>query len=189
MICKTVSLILDSSTLKAAAPVASVRLLEVCRMYSPYFSHPPARGALRLWDRHKLFLAKQPIPAAPWLVRLTHAAGIPRKSVGGRSRRLGFRVNRSNAATCRAGLYESLEWDARKLRVSHRHGGTDRKGQSETSLITMSMRFSRYMDAAQTASHIPVQKRADFVGTLRNFSKIFSTAPSRFGCFLGCCPH
>lgn len=51
-------------------------------------------------------------------------------------------MNRSNAATCRAGLYESLEWDARKLRVSHRHGGTDRKGQSETSLITMSMRFS-----------------------------------------------
>ena len=68
----------------------------------------------------------------------------------------------SNAATRRASLHGSLEWDARKLRVSHRHGGTDRKGQSETSLITMSMRFSRYMDAAQTASHIhdrvPVQK-------------------------------
>ena len=88
-------------------------------------------------------------------------------------------MNRSNAATCRAGLYESLEWDARKLRVSHRHGGTDRKGQSETSLITMSMRFSRYMDAAQTASHIPVQKSGNFEGVLRNFSKIFSSASNR----------
>ena len=38
----------------------------------------------------------------------------------------------SNAATRRAGLHGSLEWDARKLRASHRHGGTDRKGQSET---------------------------------------------------------
>ena len=122
---------------------------------------------------------KQPIPTAPWLVRLTHAAGIPLKSVGGRSRRFGFRMSCSNAATRRAGLHGSLEWDARKLRTSHRHGGTDRKGQSETSLITMSMRFSRYMDAAQTASHIPVQKSGNFEGVLRNFSKIFSSASNR----------
>ena len=122
---------------------------------------------------------KQPIPTAPWLVRLTHAAGIPLKSVGGRSRRFGFRMSCSNAATRRAGLHGSLEWDARKLRASHRHGGTDRKGQSETSLITMSMRFSRYMDAAQTASHIPVQKSGNFEGVLRNFSKIFSSASNR----------
>ena len=128
----------------------------------------------------------KPIPAAPWLVRLTHAAGIPLKSVGGRSRRLGFRVNCSNAATRRAGLHGSLEWDARKLRASHRHGGTGRKGQSETSLITMSMRFSRYMGAVQTASHIPVQKSGNFEGMLRNFSKFFSSTSNRFEYFHGC---
>ena len=139
-----------------------------------FLSSPGERRAALLGPSQAVF-GKQPIPAAPWLVRLTHAAGIPLKSVGGRSRRLSFRMSCSNAATRRASLHGSLEWDARKLRASHRHGGTDRKGQSETSLITMSMRFSRYMDAAQTASHIPVQKRADFVGTLRNFSKIFST--------------
>ena len=153
-----------------------------------FLSSPGERRAAPLGSSQAAF-GKQPIPAAPWLVRRTHAAGIPLKSVGGRSRRLSFRMSCSNAATRRASLHGSLEWDARKLRASHRHGGTDRKGQSETSLITMSMRFSRYMDVAQTASHIPVQKRADFVGTLRNFSKIFSTAPSRFGCFLGWCPH
>ena len=154
-----------------------------------FLSSPGARRISPLGPASAAFGKAVPFPPAPWLVRLTHAAGIPLKSVGGRSRRFGFRMSCSNAATRRAGLHGSLEWDARKLRASHRHGGTDRKGQSETSLITMSMRFSRYMDAAQTASHIPVQKRADFVGTLRNFSKIFSTAPSRFGCFLGCCPH
>ena len=148
----------------------------------PYFSHPPARGALRLWDRHKLFLVKQPIPAAPWFVRLTHAAGIPLKSVGGRSRRLGFRMSCSNAATRRAGLHGSLEWDARKLWASNRHGGTDRKGQSETSLITMSMRFSRYMEAVQTASHIPVQKQHISAPTITLRSKIFSARSVRRGC-------
>lgn len=35
-------------------------------------------GSSRLWQGC-------PIPAAPWLVRLTSAAGIPLKSVGGRS--------------------------------------------------------------------------------------------------------
>ena len=35
-------------------------------------------GISRLWQGC-------PIPAAPWLVRLTNAAGIPLKSVGGRS--------------------------------------------------------------------------------------------------------
>lgn len=41
----------------------------------------------------------------------------------------------------------------------------------------------------QNMMDIPVQKRSDFVGALRHFSKIFSTAPSHFGCFLGCCPR
>ena len=93
----------------------------------------------------------------------------------------------SNAATRRAGLHGSLEWDARKLRASHRHGGTDRIGQSETSLITMSMRFSRYMDAAQTASHIPVQKQHISAPTITLRSKNFSARSVRCGC--SCVQH
>lgn len=151
-----------------------------------FLSSPGERRAALLGPSQAVF-GKQPIPAAPWLVRLTHAAGIPLKSVGGRSRRLGFRMSCSNAATRRAGLHGSLEWDARKLRASHRHGGTDRKGQSEISLITMSIRFSRYMDAVQTASHIPVQKSGNFEGVLRNFSRIFSSASNRLGYFHGRC--
>ena len=151
-----------------------------------FLSSPGKKRAALLGPSQAAF-GKQPIPAAPWLVRRTHAAGIPLKSVGGRSRRFGFQMSCSNAATRRAGLHGSLEWDARKLRASHRHGGTDRKGQSETSLITMSMRFSRYMDAVQTASHIPVQKSGNFEGVLRNFSRIFSNASNRLGYFHGRC--
>ena len=51
----------------------------------PYLSQPrreahiaSGTGISRLWQGC-------PIPAAPWLVRLTSAAGIPLKSVGGRS--------------------------------------------------------------------------------------------------------
>ena len=107
--------------------------------------------------------------------------------MGGRSRRLSFRMSCSNAATRRAGLHGSLEWDARKLRASHRHGGTDRKGQSETSLITMSMRFSRYMGAAQTASHIPVQKQHFSAPSITLRSRIFSAQQVRRGC--SCAQH
>ena len=151
-----------------------------------FLSSPGEKRAALLGPSQAAF-GKQPMPAAPWLVRRTHAAGIPLKSVGGRSRRLSFRMSCSNAATRRAGLHGSLEWDARKLRAPHRHGGTDRKGQSEISLITMSMRFSRYMDAVQTASHIPVQKSGNFEGVLRNFSRIFSSASNRLGYFHGRC--
>ena len=151
-----------------------------------FLSSPGERRAALLGPSQAVF-GKQPIPAAPWLVRLTHAAGIPLKSVGGRSRGLSFRMSCSNAATRRASLHGSLEWDARKLRAPHRHGGTDRKGQSEISLITMSIRFSRYMDAVQTASHIPVQKSGNFEGVLRNFSRIFSSASNRLGYFHGRC--
>ena len=105
-----------------------------------FLSSPGKKRAALLGSSQAAF-GKQPIPAAPRLVRLTRAAGIPLKAVGGRS----FRMSCSNAATRRAGLHGSLEWDARKLLAPHRHGGTDRKGQSETSLITMSIRFSRYI--------------------------------------------
>ena len=52
----------------------------------PRICHSPRRkahiasgtGIIRFWQGC-------PIPAAPWLVRLTSAAGIPLKSVGGRS--------------------------------------------------------------------------------------------------------
>ena len=96
-------------------------------------------------------------------------------------------MNCSNAATRRAGLYGSLEWDARKLRASHRHGGTGRKGQSETSLITMSMRFSMYTEAAQTASHIPVQKQHFSAPSITLRSRIFSAQQVRYRC--SCAQH
>jgi len=51
----------------------------------------------------------------------------------------------------------------------------------------MSMRFSRYMDAAQTASHIPVQKQHISAPTITLRSKIFSARSVRCGC--SCVQH
>lgn len=52
-------------------------------------------GISRLWQGC-------PIPAAPWLVRLTSAAGIPLKSVGGRSWGCAYRPRCHRARCCRA---------------------------------------------------------------------------------------